>query len=127
MAGRGRSVLAQQALAAGSNLVECTPIAKVVKTAPVDVNWCQHCLGVAPRGMRYCSAACADDSAGLRFLERVDLSSLEALHREQQRKFERDASTHTDATECDKTVALLERAINGYVDGSFRGGPSHVP
>ena len=87
VAGRGRSVLAQQALAAGSSLVECTPIAKVVKTAPVDVNWCQHCLGVAPRGMRYCSAACADDSAGLRFLERVDLSSLEALHREQQRKF----------------------------------------
>ena len=87
VAGRGRSVLAQQALAAGSSLVECTPIAKVVKTAPVDVNSCQHCLGVAPRGMRYCSAACADDSAGLRFLERVDLSSLEALHREQQRKF----------------------------------------
>lgn len=87
MAGRGRSVVAQRVLAAGSSLVECTPIAKVVKSAPAEVQYCQHCLGVAPHGMRHCSAACADDSAGLRFLERVDLSPLEAIHREQQRKF----------------------------------------
>ena len=87
LAGRGRSVVAQRVLAAGSSLVECTPIAKVVKSAPSEVHYCQNCLGAVRRGTRHCSAACADGSSGLRFLDRVDLASLESIHREQQRKF----------------------------------------
>ena len=85
IAGRGRGVVTQRVLAAGANLVECTPIAKVVKSAPEGVQYCRHCL--RPTQQRYCCPACADASTGWHFLERVDLSGLEAIHREQQRKF----------------------------------------
>ena len=92
IAGRGRGVIAQQALPRGSVLLSCSPIAQVVKKPATDgAASCSHCLGPLPpnttRGT--CCAACAlsRERAGGALLDRCDLGKLHDEHREYGRKF----------------------------------------
>jgi hypothetical protein len=83
--GKGRGVVALEDMPPGSKLLECTPLAHVLKTA--DGARCLECL--APSSSQHCSSSCAETyvARGGEMLNRVDLSGLQALHEEQGRKF----------------------------------------
>jgi hypothetical protein len=86
--GKGRALVAERAISAGSTLLQCTPIAKVLKSTS-DVTACERCLGPLPSASRFCSQVCALEHAdhGGELLQRCDLRALHAIHEEQGRKF----------------------------------------
>lgn len=86
LAGRGRGVVALQALSAGSVLLNCTPMAQVLKTPKVQ-GTCSQCLSVteaAAAGTNYlCSSDCVSlyNEGGGPLLERLNLAPLkQQLH-----------------------------------------------
>ena len=87
--GRGRAVVAQAAVAGGSRILECSPLAKVVKAQPDGARACVHCLGPVRRNQRYCCERCEREhaEAGGALLARCDLQPLERIHQTQDRKF----------------------------------------
>ena len=90
--GRGRALIAEAEIEASFNLLQCVPIAKVLKSSDVDSS-CAHCLGPLPRGSppteRFCCAACSSDhlARGGGLLQRCDLRALHTIQEEQGRKF----------------------------------------
>lgn len=93
---RGRGVVAQRDLRAGTSVMRGAPIAQVLKhsSKPTDP-LCHRCLKVAPtrlthsHGRSFCGAECAETDAAMggELLSRCDMSELETIHREQDRKF----------------------------------------
>lgn len=92
---RGRGLVATQPIMAGELIVECSPMAAVVKSgkAPAGMSACKHCFALTPsdaeRSPALCSSVCiaAFDAGPGSLLERVDLSQLQELHQSQGRKF----------------------------------------
>lgn len=90
MQGRGRGVLASGALAEGTPLLTCRPLAQVVKVSPPHAKAsCPRCLAEVKPPATYCSAACeiAHEAVGSKLLARCDLDRLRKLHTEEGRKF----------------------------------------
>jgi len=93
--GRGRGLVATRPIAAGEQLLECRPIAAVLKAGQLlpGAVPCEQCFAPTPvaesGGPAHCSASCssAHMASGASMLERVDLSELRELHRSQGRKF----------------------------------------
>lgn len=89
--GKGRGLVAQEDLKAGSVVLECTPIAKVLKKTP-GTTVCKHCLGLIPDTMQMgalCSHTCESEyqANGGYLLERCDLQELHTIQADQGRKF----------------------------------------
>ena len=90
LVGKGRGVVAARPIADGERLLECCPMAAVLKSGGGNSSQqhCVECLQPSPRSP-FCSSACEDAYAarGGKLLERVDLSALHTLKVEQDRKF----------------------------------------
>jgi SET and MYND domain-containing protein len=86
-------LIASQPVFAGELLVECSPMAAVLKAgkASPGMSVCAQCFASTPAvlGPALCSPSCAFaySAGGGAMLERVDLSDLQELHRSQGRKF----------------------------------------
>ena len=86
--GKGRALVAEGDVASGSTLLQCAPIAKVLKSAS-DVAACEHCLGPLVSESPFCSTDCASEhlARGGDLFLRCDLRPLHSIHEEQGRKF----------------------------------------
>ena len=96
LAGKGRGLVALDRIAHGSTVLECTPMAHVLKSHGSAPTTCAECLAPMHSSVnaslsrdRTCTSACeaAYEERGGTMLDRVDVSGLKLLQEEQGRNF----------------------------------------